>query len=85
MWREVGRGTKIRMGQCARWVMAVRDRHGTVIGEGMAGSKAPSPRPPSIFIAIDDWHTLCKTWGWEENRKSIRLVGPVDRGGGGPF
>ena len=73
------------MGQCTRWVMAVRDRHGTVIREGMAGSEAPSPRPPSIFIAIDDWHTLCMTRGWEENRKLIGLVGPVDRGGGGPF
>ena len=73
------------MGQCTRWVMAVGDRHGTVIREGMAGSEAPSPRLPLIFIAIGGWHTLSMTLGWEENRKLIGLVDPVDRGGWGPF
>ena len=63
--------------------MAVGDRHGTMIGEGMAGSEAPSPRPPLIFIAIGGCHTLCMTRGWEENGKLIGLVGTVDRGDGG--
>ena len=40
-----------------RWVrlpgiVVVGDRHGTVIREGMAGSEAPSPRPPLIALGF---------------------------------
>ena len=76
---------KKQMGQTSRWVVTVGDRHRIVTGEWMAESEAPSPRPHSISIAIDDQHTLCLAQGWEENRKTNRLDEPVDRGGGGPF